>query len=163
LSQFQQQKGLVVKDERLDAESAKLNELTSQLTSIQLYTVDQRTKERSGQDTLPEVLGNSVVSGLRSEIARQEAKLKDASVNLGARRLRLGGRALRADQPREPGEPDQRLHPLAGDRAARALAAQDPALHRDGALLQPARRPRRRLRPRAREPPRALHRGSRRG
>ena len=83
LSEFQQKKGLVAKDERLDAENAKLNELTSQLTSIQLYTVDQRTKERSGQDTLPEVLGNSVVSGLRSEIARQEGKLKDASVNLG--------------------------------------------------------------------------------
>jgi polysaccharide biosynthesis transport protein len=83
LSEFQQKKGLVAKDERLDAETAKLNELTSQLTSIQLFTVDQKSKERSGQDTLPEVLGNSVVSGLRSDIARKEAQLKDASVNLG--------------------------------------------------------------------------------
>ena len=83
LSEYQQKKGLVAKDERLDAETAKLNELTSQLTSIQLFTVDQRTKERSGQDTLPEVLGNSVVAGLRSDIARKEAQLKDASVNLG--------------------------------------------------------------------------------
>jgi chain length determinant protein EpsF len=83
LSEFQQQKGIVAKEERLDAETAKLNELTSQLTVIQAQTVDFRTKERSrgNPDTLPEVLGNSVVAGLRSEIARQEARLKDA--NLG--------------------------------------------------------------------------------
>lgn len=83
LSEFQQQRGIVFKEENLDAEMAKLNELTSQLTQVQAQTVDSRTKQRSGADTLPEVLGNSVVAGLRAEIARQEAKLKDASNNLG--------------------------------------------------------------------------------
>jgi len=85
LSEFQQKKGLVAKDERLDAETAKLNELTSQLTGIQLQSVDARSKERSrgGTDTLPEVLGNSVVSGLRAQIAHKEAELKVASTNLG--------------------------------------------------------------------------------
>jgi protein tyrosine kinase modulator len=85
LSEFQQQKGIVAKEERLDAETAKLNELTSQLTAIQAQTVDARTKERSrgGTDTLPEVMHSSVVTGLRSEIARQEARLKEISGNLG--------------------------------------------------------------------------------
>lgn len=85
LSEFHQQKGIVAKEERLDAENAKLNELTSQLTAIQALTVDARTKERTrdGVDTLPEVMHNSVVAGLRAQIANKEADLKVASTNFG--------------------------------------------------------------------------------
>ena len=83
LSAFQQEKGLVAKDETVDAETARLAELTSHLTTLQGQNSDARSKERSsGADTLPEVLGNSVVQGLRGEIARQEAKLKE--MGLGA-------------------------------------------------------------------------------
>jgi uncharacterized protein involved in exopolysaccharide biosynthesis len=75
---------MVAKDETLDAETLKLNELTSQLTAVQGQTVDARSKLRSGAaNTLPEVQASLVIQGLRSEIARQEAKLKDASGNLG--------------------------------------------------------------------------------
>jgi chain length determinant protein EpsF len=86
LADFQQKKRLVVKEETLDAENLKLNELTSQLTAIQGQTVDARSKLRSGSSaaSLPEVQSNLVIQGLRSEIARQEAKLKDASGNLGS-------------------------------------------------------------------------------
>jgi chain length determinant protein EpsF len=85
LSEFQQQKGIVVRDETLDAETAKLNELTSRLTAIQAQTVDARSKQRSGSDAeaLPEVLANTLIQGLRSDIVRLEAKMKDASGNLG--------------------------------------------------------------------------------
>ena len=84
LADFQQQKGMVAKDETVDVETLKLNELTSQLTAVQGQTVDARSKLRSGvANTLPEVQANLVIQGLRSEIARQEAKLKDASGNLG--------------------------------------------------------------------------------
>ncbi len=83
LSEFQQKKGIVAKEENLDAEMAKLNELTSQLTAIQAQTVDARTKQRSNAEMLPEVMQSSVVAGLRSDIARKEAQLKDASTNLG--------------------------------------------------------------------------------
>lgn len=83
LSAFQQQKGIVVKEENLDAEMAKLNELTSQLTAIQAQTVDARTKQSSNAEMLPEVMQSSVVAGLRADVARKEAQLKDASTNLG--------------------------------------------------------------------------------
>src|SRR6267143_2469989 len=84
LSDFQQEKRMIAKDETLDVETLKLNELTSQLTAVQGQTVDARSKLRSGiANTLPEVQVNVVIQGLRSEIARQEAKLKDASGNLG--------------------------------------------------------------------------------
>jgi uncharacterized protein involved in exopolysaccharide biosynthesis len=45
--------------------------------------VDARSKQRSASGALPEVMGNTVIQGLRADIARQEAKLKDASGNLG--------------------------------------------------------------------------------
>lgn len=77
LSAFQQQKGIVAREENLDTEMAKLAELTTQLTVIQAQTVDARSKQRSDTEKLPEVMGSSVVAGLRAEIARLEARQKD--------------------------------------------------------------------------------------
>jgi uncharacterized protein involved in exopolysaccharide biosynthesis len=84
LSAFQQQKGIVAREENLDTEMAKLSELTTQLTVIQAQTVDARSKQRSDTEKLPEVMGSSVVAGLRADIARLEARQKDAAINLGA-------------------------------------------------------------------------------
>jgi len=83
LSEFQQKRGIVAKDETLDTETARLSELSTQLTQVQAMTADARSKQRSGADTLPELLGNPVIAGLRTEIARLEARLKDAGGNLG--------------------------------------------------------------------------------
>ena len=85
LSAYQQEKGIVANDERLDTETAKLSELSSQLLRVQAETSDARGKQKSGStgDTLPEVMGNSVVAGLRSEIVKQEAKLQETALNLG--------------------------------------------------------------------------------
>src|SRR6185295_12759462 len=52
-------------------------------TMLQAQTADSRSKQRSGSDTLPEVLQNSVISSLRMDINRQEVKMKDARTNLG--------------------------------------------------------------------------------
>ncbi len=83
LSAFQQKKGIVAREENLDTEMTKLVELTAQLTAIQAQTVDARSKQRSDAEKLPEVMGSSVVAGLRADIARHEARLKDAAINLG--------------------------------------------------------------------------------
>lgn len=83
LSQFQQDKGIVTKEENYDNEMARLADLMSQLTTVQGQMGDSRNRERSATDNLPEVLSNSVVQHLRGEVARQEAKLKEASLNLG--------------------------------------------------------------------------------
>lgn len=83
LSEFQQKRGIVATEERMDTEITKLGELTAQLTAMQAQTVDARTKQRSGADTLPELLQNPVIGGLRTEINRQEGRLKDAAGNLG--------------------------------------------------------------------------------
>lgn len=83
VSDFQQENGIVTKDEQYDAEMTKLGELTSQLASAIGRTADAQSKQKSGSDALPEVTANSVIMGLRSDIARLEGKLQEAAVNLG--------------------------------------------------------------------------------
>ena len=85
LSSFQQKTGIVATNERIGYESAKLNDLSAQLTAVQAHTVDSRSKAQSasGSSTLMEVLQNPVINGLKSDIARLEAKLQESNVNLG--------------------------------------------------------------------------------
>jgi len=84
LSEFQQKHGIVAKDERQDVETLRLTELTSQLTAAMGESADAQSKQRSGSDVLPEVTQNSVVMGLRSDVARLEGKVKEAGGNLGS-------------------------------------------------------------------------------
>lgn len=85
LSEYQQQKGIVASDERLDNETAKLNELSTQLTVVQVQTSDAESKHKSGSasDTLPEVVQNPLIMNLKVDISRLEGKLQDAAGNLG--------------------------------------------------------------------------------
>lgn len=83
LSEYQQEKGIVTKDEQMDAETSKLNDLSAQLTLAQGQTVEVRSKANSGADALPEVNQNPLIQGLKTDIARQEAKLREAAENLG--------------------------------------------------------------------------------
>lgn len=84
LSDFQQANGITSTDERVDYETAKLNETSSQLTAIQAATTDSRSKRsRTDGDTVAEVMQSPLINGLKSDIARLEAKLIEGSVNLG--------------------------------------------------------------------------------
>jgi len=85
LSAYQQEHGIVAIDERLDNETAKLNELSTQLTIVQGQTSDAQSKQRSGSasDTLPEVVMNPTIAALRVDVARGEAKLQELAGNLG--------------------------------------------------------------------------------
>lgn len=85
LSELQQRKGILASDERLDIETAKLNELSTQLTAVQGQTTDAQSKQRSGSasGSLPEVVQNSLITNLKVDIARMEAKLQDVGGNLG--------------------------------------------------------------------------------
>ena len=85
LSDYQQKAGIVVSDERLDYESNKLNELSTQLTIVQTQTSDSHSKGKSagGSDTLTEVMQNPLINGLKSDIARLEARQQESNINLG--------------------------------------------------------------------------------
>ena len=86
LSAFQRDKGIIAVDERLDVETARLNELNSQLVAIQAVTADSRSREaqvRAGADTMQDVINNPLVAGLRSDLSRQEARLQELSARFG--------------------------------------------------------------------------------
>lgn len=84
LSDYQQKHGITSADERLDFETAKLNETSSQLTGIQGQTTDSQSKRiNSKADTVAEVMQSPLINGLKADIARLEAKLIESNVNLG--------------------------------------------------------------------------------
>ena len=84
LSSYQQANGITSADERLDFETAKLNETSSQLTGVQGQTTDSQSKRGAiNADTLAEVMQSPLINGLKADIARLEAKLTESNVNLG--------------------------------------------------------------------------------
>jgi len=84
LSDYQQKNGITSADDRLDFETAKLNETSSQLTGVQGQTTDSQSKRNNAKgDTVAEVMQSPLINGLKSDIARLEAKLNESNINLG--------------------------------------------------------------------------------
>jgi chain length determinant protein EpsF len=86
LSAYQQKKGLMATDERLDVENGRLTELTSQLVALQ--AIANESAGREGQmggnpNQMSEVLNNGLVSSLKGDLARQEARLDEMSAKFG--------------------------------------------------------------------------------
>ena len=81
----QQQTGIVDSEKSLDFETAKLNELSTQLTVVQGETSDSHSKIRpaGGSDTLTEVIQSPLITTLKTDVAHLESKLQESNVNLG--------------------------------------------------------------------------------
>jgi len=86
LSNYQQRKGIVITDERLDSETEKLSDLNTQLTIIEATSADTRSKisESSNAENLPEVMLSPLIYNLKADINRLESKLNETSINLGS-------------------------------------------------------------------------------
>ena len=87
LSAYQTEKGIVSVDERLDVENQRLNDLSGQLTLLETQKSEAQSRQngaRNNADTNPDVINNPVVQNLRSTITAAEAKLQEASNELGA-------------------------------------------------------------------------------
>lgn len=84
MSTYQQENGITSADEKMDFETARLNETSSQLTGVQGQTTDSQSKRQNVKaDTVAEVMQSPLVNGLKADIARLEAKLAESNVNLG--------------------------------------------------------------------------------
>jgi polysaccharide biosynthesis transport protein len=92
LSAYQRKHGIIATDERLDVENNRLNDLSTQLVVAQGETYDAQSRHRQvselvgrGQvpDSLPDVLSNPVIQGLKGSITQLEAKLNDLSSKVG--------------------------------------------------------------------------------
>ncbi len=84
LSKFQQERRIVGQDNQVDDELARLNVLTAQLAAAQADRADSSGRlANSGTDSSIDVQSSPVVAGLRSELARAEARLSEISGIVG--------------------------------------------------------------------------------
>jgi chain length determinant protein EpsF len=92
LSAYQREKGIIATDERLDVESNRLNDLSTQLVAAQSQTYDAQSRQRQVQelvargrvpDTLPDVLSNPLIQNLKANLTQLESKQNDLSTRLG--------------------------------------------------------------------------------
>jgi chain length determinant protein EpsF len=83
LSAYQREKGIIATDERVDIETARLNELSSQLVAVQALSVETSSRQSHAGEQLSEVLNNPLIASLKGDIARQEAKLQELNSRLG--------------------------------------------------------------------------------
>lgn len=87
LSMLQKEKGLIASNERLDIESARLQELSSQLVALQALAVEsnsRRAQANASPDAAGDVINNPLIASLRADLLRQETQLQELSQRLGS-------------------------------------------------------------------------------
>jgi polysaccharide biosynthesis transport protein len=86
LSAYQQAKGLLANDERFDVETARLQELSSQVVMLQALAAESSGRSlqaSSSGDRIQEVVNNPLVAQLTADLARQQARLEELTSRLG--------------------------------------------------------------------------------
>ena len=83
LTAYQREKGIVESEERLDVETRRMAELASQMVGAQSAAFDASSRTRNSS-SLPEVINNPVVQGLKAQVAQGEGKLAELAGRVGA-------------------------------------------------------------------------------
>lgn len=86
LSDFQNAAGIVATDDKLDVENARLQELSTQLVTIQTLRQESQSRQRQASvdnQSLPEVLQSPVIANLKAELQKAEASRDDMATNYG--------------------------------------------------------------------------------
>jgi polysaccharide biosynthesis transport protein len=78
MSHYQQEKGIVSVDQRLDHETLRLNEISSQLVAVQGQLMEAIYRQRQAEGTIvgnsPDVVSNQLIQNLKASLALAEAK-----------------------------------------------------------------------------------------
>lgn len=86
-SSFQREKGIIATDERVDVETARLNELSQQVVALQVMLAESSSRQAQAQgsasDRLQDVVNNPLLSSIKAELGRNEAKLQELSSRYG--------------------------------------------------------------------------------
>ncbi|WP_407279864.1 chain length determinant protein EpsF [Aromatoleum evansii] len=92
LSDYQQKHGIVSADGRLDVETARLAELSSQLVQVQGQRAESRSRysQAGAAESLPEVTQNPLIASLKAELARREAEREQMLGRLGPNHPEVG-------------------------------------------------------------------------
>jgi chain length determinant protein EpsF len=86
LSKYQQERGIVSVDNRLDVESNRLNDLSAQLVAVQSTAMEAAARQSMagrGAES-PDVAASPVVQNLRVSVAGAESKLAEIGGRLGS-------------------------------------------------------------------------------
>lgn len=86
LSGFQQEKGIIGTDDRMNIELNQLNQMSQELVALRNILSDSNTRNIQAQQDpsrMPEVLGNPTIAGLKAELVRTETRLLEISSRLG--------------------------------------------------------------------------------
>lgn len=78
LSAFQEKAGIISSSEQGDYETARLQDLSQQLT-----TAMTRRRSGGGGETSAEVMQSPLVNNMRADVAKLESKINEASANMG--------------------------------------------------------------------------------
>jgi uncharacterized protein involved in exopolysaccharide biosynthesis len=84
LADFQRRAGLVGPEPN-DHEMARLHELAQQIAQVQSDTSDAHSRQGVANETVADVMGSTLLNGLKADIARLEARRQDAAASLGPR------------------------------------------------------------------------------
>jgi succinoglycan biosynthesis transport protein ExoP len=86
LSAYQEKNGIVSAENSTDVESARLNELSSQLVAAQAASMEAGSRQRQAQSSnaSPDVMSNPMVQSLKISLANAEAKFAETSERVGA-------------------------------------------------------------------------------
>jgi chain length determinant protein EpsF len=86
MSKYQQEKGVTNIISSLDVETARLNDLSSQLVMAQSQAYESKSRQQSAGGNgaaSPDIASNPVVQNLKVDISRAESKLSDLSQRVG--------------------------------------------------------------------------------
>lgn len=83
LTAYQREKGIVESEERLDVETRRMADLAGQMVAAQSAAFDASSRV-SNSSSMPEVINNPVVQGLKAQVAQGEGKLAELAGRVGA-------------------------------------------------------------------------------
>jgi protein tyrosine kinase modulator len=92
LTVYQKQKGIISADERLDIESSRLSELSTQMLAARNATYDAQSRQKQAveqmanggsPDGVSEVISSAAIVAVKADLARAESALQIASGDLG--------------------------------------------------------------------------------
>lgn len=87
LSDFKKINGIVGDDERLDVETARLNDLNAQVVALQAAATESNNRNVfavGASEKMAEALANPVVASLKVELGKSEASLQEMGTRLGS-------------------------------------------------------------------------------
>ena len=84
---YQRDNSIISIDERFDVETTRLNELSTQLVVLQSQSAESGIRQAQAQsqsaDKMQEVLNNQLIAGLKTDLARSEARLQELGSRFG--------------------------------------------------------------------------------